>query len=319
MRPGKTLRSFNLNSLPVLREILRHGSVTKAAAALNVSQPALSAALRQLRHHFDDELIVRRNGGITLTQKAERLLEPLESALQSIHTLVLDQDMTIDRDSNRITIATTDSTMHLVSVPLVRTLLDDMPNIGVQFLSVGAHSVPQLMSGGIDMIIMPRAMMTTGLADAKMLRDVNSELLRTQQLVCVGRADDAKLSAGLSIDEYLARPHVSIALDADRNISVERAFLAERSMTQNDVLLTTCYSTFPEIVAATGCLALVPESMAKIAVEHFPLQYVDPPIPFPALELIMVWHRRNENDARTIQMRQILKHCAGFTNEQLQE
>jgi LysR family transcriptional regulator, nod-box dependent transcriptional activator len=294
----------------MLREILRHGSVTKAAAALNVSQPALSAALRQLRHLFDDELIVRRSGGIVLTPKAESLLAPLESALQSIQALVNDQDVAVNRDINRITIATTDHTMHMLSVPLVRALLDDTANLGVQFLSVGGHSVAQLMSGELDMIITPRAMMTTGLADIKGLRDVNSELLFSHRLVCLGHEDDAQLTAGLSLDEYLQRPHVSVALDADRNISVERAFLAERSLMQNDILLTSSYSSLPVIVAATGCLSLVPESLAMAVIKLFPLQYVDPPIPFPDLELVMVWHRRNETNESLIQLRNILKFCA---------
>jgi LysR family transcriptional regulator, nod-box dependent transcriptional activator len=295
----------------MLREILRHGSVTKAAAALNVSQPALSAALRQLRQHFDDELIVRRSGGIVLTQRAESLLAPLESALQSIHELVIDQDNAADQDNFRVRIATTDHTMHLLSVPLVHSLLDAGPGLGVQFLSVGSHSVEQLMSGGLDMIITPRSMMTTGLASAKGLRDVNSELLLTQRLVCIGRRDDLKLTAGLSIDEFLRRPHVSLALDADRNISVERAFLAERSLIQNDVLLTSSYSSLPDIVAATGCLSLVPEGMAIAVSRLFPLQYVDPPISFPPLELAMVWHRRDDKNERIIQLRKILKHCVG--------
>jgi LysR family transcriptional regulator, nod-box dependent transcriptional activator len=300
----------------MLREILRHGSVTKAAAALNVSQPALSAALRQLRHHFDDELIVRRKGGIALTPRAESLLAPLESALQSIQALVIDQDTAADRDLTRVRIATTDHSMHLLSVPLVRSLLDAGPHLGVQFLSVGGHSVAQLMSGGLDMIITPRSMMTTGLASAKGLRDVNSELLLTQRLVCIGRRDDAKLAAGLSIDEYLERPHVSLALDSDRNISVERAFLAERSLIQNDVLLTSSYSSLPDIVASTGCLSLVPEGMAMAVSQLFPLQYVEPPISFPTLELVMVWHRRDEKNEHIIQLRKILKHCAGQLVEQ---
>jgi LysR family transcriptional regulator, nod-box dependent transcriptional activator len=307
----KNLRSFNLNSLPMLREILRHGSVTKAATALNVSQPALSAALRQLRHLFDDELIVRRSGGIVLTQKAESLLAPLESALQSIQALVNDPDDPSNRDINRIKIATSDYTMHLLSAPLVRALLGSNMSLGVQFLSVGGHSVAQLMSGGLDMIITPRAMMTTGLASAKGLREVNSEPLLTQHLLCIGRQDDVQLSAGLSIDEYLERPHVSLALDADLNISVERTFLAERSLKQNDVLLTSSYSSIPDIVAATGCLSLIPEGMAKAVTKLYPLQCVEPPISFPPLELVMVWHRRNDANVALIQLRKILQHCVG--------
>ncbi len=312
MAQRKNLRSFNLNSLPMLREILRHGSVTKAAQSLGVSQPALSGALRHLRDHFGDQLIVRRAGHMVLTPKAENLLAPLETALQTIQSLVLDQDIVASRDLQRIKIAATDHTMHLLSAPLVRTIIDHAPGLGVQLLSVGAHSVEQLLAGTIDMIITPRAVMTTGLADARGMRDVNSELLWSQRLVCLGRRDDPTLAGGLSIEEYLARPHISFAIDADRNISVERAFLAERSLIQNDVLLTSSYASLPDIVAATGCLSLIPEGMAHVATQFYRVQYFEPPLPFPPLELVMVWHRRHDGDERIIRLREVLKHCVGM-------
>jgi LysR family transcriptional regulator, nod-box dependent transcriptional activator len=306
----RKIRSFNLNSLPMLRELLRHGSVTKAAAALNVSQPALSAALKNLREHFKDELVRRRDGAMFLTAKGESLLQPLEQALSSIEALVLENDDAVPRDVQRIKIATTDHSMHLLSAPLARVIIEDAPHLGVQFLNVGGHSVAQLMSGAIEMIITPRSMMTTGLADSRALREVNSELLMSHRLVCIGRNDDAELTAGLSLAEYLARPHVSLALDVDRDISVERVALAGLSLPQNDVLLTACYSTLPAIVATTGCLAVLPEGMAKTAALMYPVQWVESPLPMPALELVMVWHRRNDNDGRIIQLREILKACA---------
>jgi LysR family nod box-dependent transcriptional activator len=313
----RNIRSFNLNSLPMLRELLRHGSVTKAASALNVSQPALSAALKNLREHFNDELVIRRGGGMFLTPKGEGLLKPLEQALSSIETLVLEKNDGAAREVQRIKIATTDHVMHLLSTPLARVIIEDAHHLGIHFLNVGGHSVSQMMSGAMDLMIVPRSMMSTGLADSRAMREVNSELLTTHRLVCIGRNDDAELTAGLSLTEYLARPHVSLALDADRDISVERVALAERSLTQNDVLLTACYSTLPAIVAATGCLGVMPEGMAKTSTLMYPLQWVESPLPLPPLELVMVWHRRNDHDGRIGQLRKILKSCASLIDQPL--
>jgi LysR family transcriptional regulator, nod-box dependent transcriptional activator len=295
----------------MLREILRHGSLTKAASALHVSQPALSAALKQLRGHFGDPLIVRRGSGMALTARGESLLAPLEQALKSIETIVLEKADPGVRDVQRIKIATTDHTMHLLGAPLVRVLIEDVPDLGVHFLNVGGHSVAQLLSGAIDLIITPKSMIATGLASARGMREVNSEVIKTHRLVCIGRKDDHELKAGLSLEAYLARPHVCFALDADRDISVERVTLAANSLVQNDVLLTASYSSLPGIVAATGCLAVVPEGLAKASTLIFPLQWVEPPLALPPLELAMVWHRRNDQDERLSQVRHILRHCAG--------
>jgi DNA-binding transcriptional LysR family regulator len=59
------LRSFST--------VARLGSLTKAARALGVSEPAVSAALAALRRDLGDELLVRVPGGMRLTPGGERL------------------------------------------------------------------------------------------------------------------------------------------------------------------------------------------------------------------------------------------------------
>ena len=52
-------RNVDLNLLPALHAILEEKSVTRGAARLGLSQPAMSASLGKLRRHFRDELLTR--------------------------------------------------------------------------------------------------------------------------------------------------------------------------------------------------------------------------------------------------------------------
>jgi DNA-binding transcriptional LysR family regulator len=54
--------------------VARLGSVRAAAAALGVSEPAVSQALASLRRHLGDELIVKGPAGMTLTPGGHRLI-----------------------------------------------------------------------------------------------------------------------------------------------------------------------------------------------------------------------------------------------------
>src|SRR5450432_2639909 len=54
--------------------VARLGSVTAAANALGVSEPAVSQALSALRQHMGDPLISRGPAGMTLTPGGSRLL-----------------------------------------------------------------------------------------------------------------------------------------------------------------------------------------------------------------------------------------------------
>jgi LysR family transcriptional regulator, low CO2-responsive transcriptional regulator len=63
-----------LTQLSAFVLVARLGSVTAAAAALGVSEPAVSQALASLRQHFGDPLLVRSAGGMKLTAGGGRLL-----------------------------------------------------------------------------------------------------------------------------------------------------------------------------------------------------------------------------------------------------
>ncbi|HEY2444086.1 MAG TPA: LysR family transcriptional regulator [Streptosporangiaceae bacterium] len=65
---------MTLTQLNVFVLVARLGSVTAAASALNVSEPAVSQALAALRQHLGDQLVVRSSGGMTLTPGGARLL-----------------------------------------------------------------------------------------------------------------------------------------------------------------------------------------------------------------------------------------------------
>lgn len=64
---------MTLTQLGAFVLVARLGSVTAAAAALGVSEPAVSQALAALRRHFGDPLIVRGESGMTLTPGGRRL------------------------------------------------------------------------------------------------------------------------------------------------------------------------------------------------------------------------------------------------------
>ena len=65
---------MTLTQLNAFVLVARLGSVTAAASALGVSEPAVSQALSALRLHLGDQLVSRGPGGMTLTAGGARLL-----------------------------------------------------------------------------------------------------------------------------------------------------------------------------------------------------------------------------------------------------
>jgi DNA-binding transcriptional LysR family regulator len=309
MPVANNLRLINLNSLPVLQAILRHGSIAKAADALNLTPPALSNTLRQLRGYFDDDLIVRQGRTMRLTPKGERLLEPLEHALTSVQDVLAEHEFDAMSSHETFRIAMTDYSMGLLAAPLASIISDEAPTMTAQFLGAGRQSVEALMSGKIDMLISPRSMMSAGLADVASLEKVTIEYLSSEPMVCIGRRDDAELTDGLTLERYLGRPHVGYFLDAEQHTSLERTHLAGLGLKQNDRLMIASYAALPMVVATSECLSVVPLSLAIAAAQVHPIQIVDPPISMPAMELVMVRHVRNQARPMLNWLENVLKRC----------
>jgi DNA-binding transcriptional LysR family regulator len=74
---------MTLGQLNAFVLVARLGSVTDAAKALGVSEPAVSQALAALRQHHGDKLLIKRAGGMTLTPGGSRLL-PIASQMVAL-------------------------------------------------------------------------------------------------------------------------------------------------------------------------------------------------------------------------------------------
>ncbi len=310
MPTSNCLRQINLNSLPVLREILRYGSIAKAAEVLYLTAPALSNTLRQLRGYFDDELIVRHGRGMRLTPKAEAMLQPLEIALSSVQDVLLGSIFHASKSTEQFQIAMTDYSMRLLAARLTEIMADEAPAMRARFLGVSSSVVEDFATGKIDMIVTPRAILGAGHFNASQLSSIRTEFLYSEPMVCMGHVEDAELTAGIGVEQYLQRPHAGFFLNTEQHASLEQAYLASMGYRQHDRLLMSSYLLLPMVVATTRCLSLVPLSVATLASQTHPIQFVLPPIKFPDFELVMVWHERDDAKPSGKWLRDVLKRCA---------
>jgi DNA-binding transcriptional LysR family regulator len=90
----RTRRRLKLREMDVLRTVIQSGSMGKAAAALNMSQPSISKAIGALEHTLGVPLLDRHRQGVEPTEYGRALLEcgvavfdALRQGVQSIESL----------------------------------------------------------------------------------------------------------------------------------------------------------------------------------------------------------------------------------------
>nr|WP_311527174.1 LysR family transcriptional regulator [uncultured Ralstonia sp.] len=79
---------MDIRQLRTFVTVARFGSVTKAAEALHVTQPAVSGQLRSLEEELDVRLLSRTTSSVKLTQSGEALLGRAERAIEAFGDFV---------------------------------------------------------------------------------------------------------------------------------------------------------------------------------------------------------------------------------------
>lgn len=76
--------NLNLNLYKMFYDVAQYGSVSTASKNLNVSQPAISRAIKRLEEDLDVTLFYRTLNGMILTEKGRELLTFVEEACNSL-------------------------------------------------------------------------------------------------------------------------------------------------------------------------------------------------------------------------------------------
>lgn len=78
------MQQLTVRQMEVIRAVSLHGSVTEAAAALGISQPAVSLMLRECAAHAGFPFFVRKRGRLQSTRETQELLTELNRIFDSI-------------------------------------------------------------------------------------------------------------------------------------------------------------------------------------------------------------------------------------------
>ena len=103
-------RTLDLNLLRVFAAVMVERNVTRAAAQLAMTQPAVSNALRRLREATGDELFVTVPGGVLPTARAEAWWPEVRAALDGLRKLFDPQGFEPARDERSFALAMADAT-----------------------------------------------------------------------------------------------------------------------------------------------------------------------------------------------------------------
>ncbi len=277
-------KRLDLNLLVTLESLLSEQNVTKAAARLHLSQPAVSAQLNRLREMFDDPLLIPAQRGMTPTAKALELLQPLRQALDQVRATV-GTHRSFDPAKARMTfsVACTDYLQTAVVAPLVLELRKKAPGVRVAVRNLDLSQLEaQMMRGDVDLALMTPRNAPQGL---------RGRPLFDERYVLIGRRNHPRLRKGITVEEFARLEHVVVSIrGGDFGTPVDSA-LAALGHQRKVVLSAASFLFVPDIVAQSDFVALVPERLVRHRTDK--LRLIEPLFPVEGFAVGMVWHERS--------------------------
>jgi DNA-binding transcriptional LysR family regulator len=296
------LAAIDLNLLVTLDAILRERSVTRAAAEVGLSQPAMSRALGRLRDLFDDPLLVRSGHRMVPTPRALELAAPLAACLDGIRR-TLDPPGVFDPKLARraFVVSALDTTQAVVLPALLERVARNRAE-GIELstapLRSESETFAQLVSGRHDFAIGRFESLPPGIQRALLYRD---------RIVCVLRRDHPRIRARLTLKRYLAESHLA----AESFTPIERPFtieslLAQQGLERRVVGRVENLAMAPFVVARTDLLCSAPLRTILPFAEGLGLRVLELPFAAPAFDLHLAWHERNDRDGGHIWLRDLI-------------
>lgn len=282
------LKDVDLNLLVVFDHLLRQGTVSGAARALGLSQPAVSNALARLRTLLGDELFVRSSKGMLPTPLAQELAEPVAYALESLqgaltHKLAFDPLHSV----RAFRIAMTDiGEVHFIP-PLMGALGERAPGVSVATVRNTAVDLAMEMSQGrIDLAVGHLPELSTEFFQRGLFR---------QQYVCLFRPGHAMDKKTVSRRDFEAAEHVVVTAAGTGHARVDE-ILARNGVQRNVRLHVPHFVALGDILATTDLVATVTRTFAERCAKYFGLRYVKHPCALPEIPINLLWHARYHRD-----------------------
>jgi DNA-binding transcriptional LysR family regulator len=292
-------RSPDLNLLPIMVALYDDLSVSGAGRRLGMSQPSVSKALRRLRDSFEDPLFVRGSNGLVPTPRAHAIVR---SARPHLHRLLDDLQRGDSFDpavsTKPITLAVSDIAEMAFFPSIVEHFRRHAPRCPITTVAAAASELAEgLEHGTIDI--------AAGFHPALTGRNFRKRLLSTHGFACLLRNGHPHWQRRLATADFLAAEHVSIRHTGGSQEVLER-FIERRKLRLRTPVYTSHALSVPFIVMQSDLIATLPYAVVtRFASLTTEVRAALPPFDL-TYELKLHWHRRYDNEPRSLWIREQL-------------
>ncbi len=301
------LDRFDLNLLVAFDILVEERNVTRAAKRLNLTQSAMSAALRRLREAFADDILVQHGKKMIPTAAALSLAPEISALVADLRGLISRGLAFNPADSQRLfRIVASDYVTTVLIGPLVERLQLIAPQVRLEITLPRNNISERLEDGDIDLIISPERFLEG---------QHPKELLFEENHVVVGWTGNPHIQHELTEEIYYQAGHVTVSVSRDGTFIDNH--LRDRGDRRRIEIWCAAFSQVAWMLPGTTRLALMHERLAKVMANALPLRIMQPPTPLPVMQEMMQYHQARAADPGLNWLRAQLGQAANAFNTEL--
>lgn len=287
------ISTIDLNLLTAFEALAQERNVSRAAADVGITQPAMSNALARLRVLFNDPLLVRAGRTMVLTPRAREAEELIRQALNLVrHSLSERRKSPIGSVSRAFTVGTTEYAEHLLLPKLVNRILQAAPQVRLILRRLPTlFQIPEmeLRDGLLDVAVgffNDGPSLGPGLSSQLLLRDTH---------VCVLRKSHPEGRLPMTLKRFQSLGHVSVLYRSD-HWSVLDQMLSQRGIQRRVIVKVPHMLSALAVVSATDLVCTLPRRIAVAFARSMQLRCARLPLEIPPAKCTLVWHARHDQD-----------------------
>lgn len=290
-RPARTEPvEIDTRHLRTLLTLLEQGSVTRAALALGISQPAVSQMLRRMRELTGDQLLVRSGARMVPTARAHAMVEPIRRSLDVLDEAIRPpQAFAPDTSDHVFRIATADCMEALFLPRLITLIRRNAPATRIMVRSVvaGYDYVAALEAGELDVVIANWRSAPDNLRTVRLLED---------EMVCMfGPDHPLNVARGLTIDSYMALKHVAPTPLSSSVPGPIDGRLAELGLTRDIQVMLPEFNLVPYVLMSSDLVFTSSRNFAQHYRDFLPIRSLPAPAPLGRMQFQLLWHERSQD------------------------
>lgn len=287
---------LDMNLLRLFEAVYRLGSVSRAADAVGLSQPAASQGLTRLRLALGDALFVRAGGSMRPTLRAERLASVVQPAVAAIQG-VLREDDAFDPSRSTMTLR-----LHMNDIgkarllpELIAALHREAPGVRVQTTPLPHAQIADALETGAIHFALGFLPSVNGTQRVELLSDRYAVLVRAGHPLLAAKKQRTTAQSLRRLEFVAVRSHAATL-----------RILQELGLDDRVVLTSEHFLALPAIIERTDLAAVMPGAIAHRFINTERCALLSNALPHSTFTVSLHWSRRSEVDPAHQWMRRLL-------------